>query len=234
MIEGDEIMRNRKSTVLFKSDWHKGVVGIVASRLIEKYYRPTIVLTQSGGFASGSARSVPGFNLYEALHACREWLLGYGGHFAAAGMTLDPKNIEQFSKKFEEVVSETIEPRFLIPELEVDAVARFTDIDFQTYRIIEQMEPFGPENYKPVLISRHVNDNGYSKLLKEKHLRLFLRQDESIFSCIAFNMADKWALVQSGRPLDIAYTLDVNEWNGEKKLQLKILDIRESKLTVDR
>ncbi len=110
--------------------WHKGVVGIVASRLIEKYYRPTIVLTRSGEFVSGSARSVPGFNLYEALHACREWLVGYGGHFAAAGMTLAPENIEQFSRKFEEVVSQTIDPNFLIPELEVDSVARFSDLDF--------------------------------------------------------------------------------------------------------
>ena len=228
LIEGDEIMRNRKSTVLFQSHWHKGVVGIVASRLIEKYYRPTIVLTQSGEYASGSARSVPGFNLYEALHACREWLLGYGGHFAAAGMTLAPENVEQFSKKFEEVVSETIEPRFLIPELEVDAVADFRDLDFQTYRIIEQMEPFGPENYKPVLVSQLVYETGYSKLLKEKHLRLFLRQGDQIFSGIAFNMADKWELVNSGQPLNVAYTLDVNEWNGEKKLQLKILDIKES------
>ena len=121
LIEGDEILRNRKSTVVFQSHWHKGVVGIVASRLIEKYYRPTIVLTQSGELVSGSARSVPGFNLYEAMHACREWLLGYGGHFAAAGMTLAPEKIEMFSKKFEEVVSETIEPRFLIPELGIDA-----------------------------------------------------------------------------------------------------------------
>jgi single-stranded-DNA-specific exonuclease len=226
LIDGDEIMRNRKSTVLFRSHWHKGVVGIVASRLIEKYYRPTIVLTQSGKLVSGSARSVPGFNLYEALHACREWLVGYGGHFAAAGMTLAPENFERFSKKFEEVVSETIEPRFLIPELEVDAIAHFRDLDFQIYRIIEQMEPFGPENYKPVLISQQVHETGYSKLLKEKHLRLFLRQGELIFSCIAFNMAEKWSLVQSGQPLDIAYTLDVNVWNGEKKLQLKVLDIR--------
>src|SRR5450755_2901233 len=226
LIDGDEILRNRKSTVLYKSHWHKGVVGIVASRLIEKYYRPTIVLTKSGDFASGSARSVPGFNLYEALHACREWLVGYGGHFAAAGMTLATENIENFSKKFEEVVSETIDPRFLVPELEVDAIARFTDIDFQTYRIMEQMEPFGPGNYKPVFISQLVHETGYSKLLKEKHLRLFLRQGELIFSGIAFNMADKWPLVQSGQPLDIAFTLDVNEWNGDKKLQLKILDIR--------
>jgi single-stranded-DNA-specific exonuclease len=226
IIDGDEIMRNRKSTVLYKSHWHKGVVGIVASRLIEKYYRPTIVLTQSGDFVSGSARSVPGFNLYEALHACREWLVGYGGHFAAAGMTLAPENIERFSKKFEEVVSETIEPQFLIPELEVDAIARFRDLDFQIYRIIEQMEPFGPENYKPVFVSQEVVETGYSKLLKEKHLRLFLRQDDLIFPAIAFNMVDKWPMIQSGQPLDIAYTLDVNEWNGEKKLQFKILDIR--------
>ena len=146
LIEGDEIMRNRKSTVVYKPHWHKGVVGIVASRLIEKYYRPTIVLTRSGEFASGSARSVPGFNLYEALHACREYLLGYGGHYAAAGMTLATENIERFSQKFEDIVSETIDPKLLIPELEVDAIACFRDLDFQIFRIIEQMEPFGPEN----------------------------------------------------------------------------------------
>ena len=227
IIDDDEIMRNRKSTVLFRSHWHKGVVGIVASRLLEKYYRPTIVLTRSGEFASGSARSVPGFNLYEALHACREYLVGYGGHFAAAGMTLTPDNIEGFSKKFEEVVSETIEPRFLIPELEVDAMARFSELDFQIHRIIEQMEPFGPENDKPVFMSESVTETGYSKLLKEKHLRLFLQQDEIIFSCIGFNMADKWPLIQSGKPMDITYSLDVNDWNGEKKLQLKLLDVKQ-------
>ena len=226
LIEGDEIMLGRKSTVVFKSDWHKGVVGIVASRLIEKYYRPTIVLTRSGEFVSGSARSVPGFNLYEALHSCREWLVGYGGHFAAAGMTLAPENIEQFSRKFEEVVTQTIDPDSLIPELEIDTVVRFSDLDSQVYRIIDQMEPFGPENPKPVLSSTAVIDTGYSKLLKEKHLRLFLRQDDLIFSAIAFNMADKWPLVQSGEPLDIAYTLDLNEWNGQKSLQLKIIDLK--------
>src|SRR5450432_1146688 len=210
LIEKDPVMLKRKSTVLFQPHWHKGVVGIVASRLIEKYYRPTIVLTKSGDYASGSARSVPGFNLYEALHACREWLLGYGGHFAAAGMTLAPENIERFSKKFEEVVSETIEPRFLIPELEIDVVARFSDLDFQIYRIIEQMEPFGPENCKPILGSFGVVDTTHSRLLKEKHIRLLVKQDDIIFSGIAFNMADKWPLVQSGQPLDIAYTLDMN------------------------
>jgi single-stranded-DNA-specific exonuclease len=228
LIDGDEIMRNRKSTVLYKPHWHKGVVGIVASRLIEKYYRPTIVLTQSGEFASGSARSVPGFNLYEALHACREWLVGYGGHLAAAGMTLATENINSFSKKFEEVVSGTIDPELLIPELEVDSIALFSELDFQIFRIIDQMEPFGPDNYKPVLVSKGVQDTGYSKLLKEKHLRLVLKQDDQVLTGIAFNMAEKWPLIESKNPLDIAYTLELNEWNGEKSLQLKIIDIKES------
>jgi single-stranded-DNA-specific exonuclease len=226
LIDADDGLRNRKSTVVYKSHWHKGVVGIVASRLIEKYYRPTIVLTRSGEFASGSARSVPGFNLYEALHACREYLLGYGGHFAAAGMTLATENIERFSQKFESVVSETIEARFLIPELEIDALVRLHELDFQIYRIISQMEPFGPENQKPVLIARNLTDTGYSRILKEKHLRVFLRQDDCVIPGIAFNMADKWPLLQSGQPLDAAFTLDVNEWNGERSLQLKILDLR--------
>ncbi|HEY4966773.1 MAG TPA: DHHA1 domain-containing protein, partial [Puia sp.] len=226
LIDADDHLRNRKSTVVYQSHWHKGVVGIVASRLIEKYYRPTVVLTQSGEFASGSARSVPGFNLYEALHACREYLLGYGGHFAAAGMTLATENIERFSEKFESVVSETINPGSLVPVLEIDGVARFGELDFQLYRIIQQMEPFGPENLKPVLIARDVSETGYSRLLKEKHLRVFLRQDDLIMSGIAFNMADKWPLIQSGQPLDVAFTLDLNEWNGEKNLQLKILDFR--------
>jgi single-stranded-DNA-specific exonuclease len=226
LIEGNETLRNRKSTVLFQSHWHKGVVGIVASRLIEKYYRPTVVLTQSGDLASGSARSVPGFNLYEAIHACREYLVGYGGHYAAAGMTLSLENVESFTRKFEEVVSLTIDPRLLIPELESDALVRFSELDFQMYRIIEQMEPFGPDNTKPVFISEGVKETGYSKLLKEKHLRLFLQQDDRIFSGIAFNMADKWPLIQTGQLLDIAYTLDLNEWNGDKSLQLKMIDIR--------
>jgi len=228
LIEKDPVMLKRKSTVLFQPHWHKGVVGIVASRLIEKYFRPTIVLTKSGELVSGSARSVPGFNLYEALHACREFLIGYGGHFAAAGMTLRIDQVEQLSNKFEEVVGKTIDPKLLIPELEVDGFADFKDLDFPFYRIIEQMEPFGPGNYKPVFISENIMETGYSKLLKEKHLRLFLRQDNLIFSAIAFNMADKWALVKSGKPFDIAYNLDMNEWREEKKLQLKIIDIKEA------
>ncbi len=228
LIEGDSAMLHRKTTVLFQPHWHKGVVGIVASRLIEKYYRPTIVLTQSGEFASGSARSVPGFNLYEAIHACREFLLGYGGHFAAAGMTLRIDQVAAFSQKFEEVVSNSIDPLLLIPELEIDACVRFSDLDFKFHGIIEQMEPFGPDNYKPILLCRQVMDTGYSKLLKEKHIRLFLRKDEQIFSAIGFNMQDKWPLIQSGQQIDVAFTLDINEWKGERRLQLRVVDIRKA------
>ncbi len=143
IIDGDEVLINRKSTVVFQPHWHKGVVGIVASRLIEKYYRPTVVLTKSGEVLAGSARSVKGFNLYEAIHACRENLLGYGGHFAAAGITLLPEQIEAFSLKFEEIVSSTIEPHLLIPEIIIDAEIKFKDITQNFYDIICQMEPFG-------------------------------------------------------------------------------------------
>src|SRR5436190_1622797 len=137
---------NQKKTVVFRDHWHKGVVGIVASRLIENYYRPTVVLTQSGDVAAGSARSVPGFNLYEAVHACREYLLGYGGHFAAAGLSLLPENVEAFANKFEEVVSATIPSHLLIPEIIIDAPVSFKEINSAFYSIICQMEPFGPEN----------------------------------------------------------------------------------------
>lgn len=228
IIEGDNIMRNRNSTVIYQSHWHKGVVGIVASRLIETYYRPTIVLTKSGELVSGSARSVQGFNLYEAIHACREHLLGYGGHFAAAGMTLSPANVELFSKKFEEVVSATIEPQFLIPELKIDAEIQFPEINFAFFNILQQMEPFGPENMKPVFISRQVRDTGYSRIIKEKHIRFSFRQQEIVLSGIGFNMADKMNLLS--QPIDIVYTLDDNFWKGERTLQLKVLDVKVSEL----
>jgi single-stranded-DNA-specific exonuclease len=224
LIEGDAAMQNRKSTVVYQSHWHKGVVGIVASRLIEKYYRPTIVLTQSGRLVSGSARSVQGFNLYEAIHACREYLIGYGGHFAAAGLTLEPENLEGFSQKFEEIVSARIEPQLLIPELQIDAELRLSDIRFPFYRILQQMEPFGPENMKPLFISRNLTDTGYSRLLKEKHVRFFLRQDDAVISGIGFDMADKMDLLR--QPVDIVYTIEENEWNGEQSLQLRVADVR--------
>jgi len=226
IIESDEKLINRKSTVVFQPHWHKGVVGIVASRLIEKYYRPTIVLTKSGEILAGSARSVRGFNLYEAIHACRENLLGYGGHFAAAGMTLLPDQVEAFSSKFEEVVSSTIEPHLLIPEIIIDAEIFFKDINSTFYNIINQMEPFGPENMRPVFIAKNVIDSGYSKIVKEHHIRFSLRQDNIVFSGIGFNMADKFYLLQLKNPVDVVFTIDENEWNDQKHLQLKVIDFR--------
>jgi len=226
LIRGDEILVNKKSTVVFQPHWHKGVVGIVASRLIEHFYRPTVVLTQSGEYAAGSARSVPGFNLYEAVHACKEHLIGYGGHFAAAGMTIELSKIEAFRDKFEEVVATTIPPELLMPEIIIDDELTFKDITWTFYNIISQMEPFGPENLRPHFLVKNVLDTGYSKVLKEQHLRFVLRQDNLTFTGIGFGMAEKLPLLQLKKPVDIVFKIDENEWNGQKTLQLRILDLR--------
>ncbi len=226
LIDGNEILINRKSTVVFKSHWHKGVVGIVASRLIEKYYRPTVVLTQNGEVVSGSARSVTGFNLYEAIHACREHLIGYGGHFAAAGLTMLPGNVEAFSNSFEQIVGSTIEPHLLIPEIIIDAEINFKNITKNFYNIVTQMEPFGPENMRPVFITKNIVETSWSKIVKEQHIRFVVKHDNITFTGIGFNMADKFYLLQMNKALDIVYTLDENEWNGEINLQLKVIDLR--------
>jgi single-stranded-DNA-specific exonuclease len=228
IIDGDEILIKRKSTVLFQPHWHKGVVGIVASRLIEHYYRPTIVLTQSGEYVAGSARSVSGFNVYEAIHQCKDLLLGYGGHFYAAGMTLETDKVEAFCQKFEEVVEASIHPELLIPEIVIDAEISFRDIRRPFYEILCQMEPFGPENLRPVFIAKNVYNTGYSKIVKGTHLRFSLKQDGAILSGIGFGMAEKMPLLATNNPLDVLFKIDENEWNGEKTLQLKIIDLRPS------
>src|ERR1051326_8082096 len=226
LIRGDEFLINRKSTVVFQPHWHKGVVGIVASRLIEHFYRPTVVLTQSGQYAAGSARSVPGFNLYEAIHACKEHLIGYGGHFAAAGMTIELDKIEAFRNKFEEVVSTTIPSELLSPEIIIDSEIRFKDISWPFYNIISQMEPFGPENLRPHFLARNVFETGFSKILKEEHLRFVLRQDNITLTGIGFGMADRLPLLQMKKPVDIVFKIDENEWNGQRTLQLRMIDLR--------
>lgn len=226
LIESDEILMKRKTTVVFKDHWHKGVVGIVASRLIERYYRPTVVLTQSGEYVGGSARSVPGFNLYEAIHSCREHLIGYGGHFAAAGMTMALNSVEAFSDKFEDIVSSSIPPELLVPEIIIDAEISFKKITSSFYNIIGQMEPYGPENMRPVFVTRRVSDTSWSRIVKELHIRFVLRHEGIKLTGIGFNMAEKFPIVSSGKPFDIVYTLDENEWNGDTTLQLKVMDIR--------
>ena len=229
LIESNKENLTRKTTVVFQEHWHKGVVGIVASRLIETYYRPTIVLTRSGDYVAGSARSVAGFNLYEAIHACREYLLGYGGHFAAAGMTLLPENVTAFSNAFEKEVGKRITDDLLIPEIIIDAEINFTEITASFYSILTQMEPFGPENMRPVFIARNVIDTGFSKIVKEQHIRFVLKQNNVTLTGIGFNMAAKFELLQMQQPLDIVFTIDENEWNGERSLQMKMIDVRLSK-----
>ena len=226
LILADVANSNKKTTVVYQEHWHKGVVGIVASRLIEKYYRPTIVLTKSGEIVGGSARSVAGFNLYEAIHACREWLLGYGGHFAAAGMTLLPENVTAFADAFEKVVAATIPDDLLIPEIVIDAPINFSEITPSFYQILLQMEPVGPDNMRPVFIAKNVWDTGYSKIVKEAHIRFVLKQNNINLTGIGFNMAEKFPLLQMNHPLDIVFTIEENEYNGNTTLQLKMIDLK--------
>jgi single-stranded-DNA-specific exonuclease len=226
LITANNDWKNRNSTVVYQPHWHKGVVGIVASRIIEHFYRPTVVLTQSGDYVAGSARSVPGFNLYEAIHACREHLLGYGGHFAAAGMTMERDQVDAFREKFESVVTASIKPEMLIPEIIIDAEISFKDIQQSLYNILAQMEPFGPENIRPVFITRKVMNTGWSRILKEKHIKFSLKQNHVILNGIGFGMADKFPLLEQQQPLDIIFKVDENEWKGEKSLQLQLIDFR--------
>lgn len=227
MINDNEELKYKKSTVVYQPHWHKGVVGIVASRLTEHYYRPTIVLTNSGDYVAGSARSVSGFNLYEAIHSCKEYLLGYGGHFAAAGLTLLPENVVAFTNAFEQIVSKQITDEQLIPEIKIDAEISFADIKPSFYNILTQMEPFGPENMRPVFITKHVSDTGHSKIVKEQHLRLVVQHKETVLTGIFFRAAHYFPIVQQGI-FEIVYTIDENDWNGSVSLQLKVIDIRPS------
>lgn len=223
ILEKDTAHAGRRSTVLYQPHWHKGVVGIVASRIIEHYYRPTVVLTRSGEIIAGSARSVNGFNVYEAIHACREHLLGYGGHFAAAGITLMPDKIDAFILQFEETVAATIKPQSLSPELIIDTELSFETIRPTFHNIIEQMQPFGPGNPQPVFVARRLTDKG-SRIVKEQHIRFCLQQGNHQADGIGFGLAAKFALLQTGAPVDVVFTLEENEWNNIKTLQLKVID----------
>jgi single-stranded-DNA-specific exonuclease len=225
-IENDPAQLNKRSTVVFQPHWHKGVVGIVASRLIEKHYKPTIVLTQNGDIVSGSARSVQGFNLYEALHACREHLLGYGGHFAAAGMTLSIDQLENFKVAFEKAVAERITPEQMVPEIQINAVLPLDQINMQFFNIISQMEPFGPDNMRPIFLAKNVRDTGYSKLVKEAHISFNVTQGKNSVRGIGYNMPDKIAIVKSGQPFDIVFQLQLNEWQGTQSVQMQVIDLK--------
>jgi len=222
----------RFSTVVFQEDWHKGVIGIVASRLIETYYRPTLVFTKSGDKYAASARSVKGFDVYNALDACSEHLEQFGGHMYAAGMTLKAENYQLFKEAFEKCVQETIQPEMRTPEIEIDAEINFSDITPKLIRILKQFEPFGPQNMTPVFMTSDVKDTGYAKTLgaEEEHLRLFVKQSRSLgtdgIAAIGFGLGKKLNIVQNQNPFQLAYCIAENEWNGNISTQLMLKDIR--------
>ncbi len=222
----------RLTTVVYHENWHKGVIGIVASRLTETWYRPTLVFTKSGERLAASARSVKGFDVYEALEGCKEYIEQFGGHKYAAGLTLFESEYENFKKKFEEVVSETIDRNLLTPEISIDAELDLKDITPKFYRILKQFAPFGPGNMSPVFLSKGLTDTGFGKCVGEDktHLKCQVKQGDSkiAFDVIGFNLGDKLDLIKDGKKFDAVYSLDENTWNGNTKIQLKLKDIRES------
>jgi single-stranded-DNA-specific exonuclease len=227
MIASDEVMSKAKSTVLFKKDWHKGVVGIVASRCVEKYYRPTIILTESNNKVSGSARSVDGFDVYAAIDECSDLLEQFGGHKYAAGLTLPVENVPLFQKKFEEVVARMITEEQLTPLVRIDAKIDLSDINNRFYNIIKQMAPFGPGNMRPVFMSENLMVYGYPQVLKEQHLKFSVRQEGSqkVHHVIGFGMAHFNEMILE-KPFRMAYIIDENHYNGSTSLQLQVRDIK--------
>lgn len=227
MIGSDEVLINRKSTVVYNENWHKGVIGIVASRLTEKYYRPTIVLTRSNGHVAGSARSVAGYDLYEALCGCSDLLIQFGGHKYAAGLTMHPDNINAFSSRFEEVVSATIAPELLIQQIQIDAELRLSQIEPKFFRVLSQFAPFGPENMAPVFLTKNVYVSGNAGLVGENHLRMVVIQHGSPgFGAIAFNHGEYLAKIKKDVPFDICYSIEENIWQERRSIQLNIKGIR--------
>lgn len=227
MLQNDPLTDERVTNVLFNPEWHKGVIGIVASRIMDKFYKPTIMLTQSNGVVAGSARSVKGFDVHEAISACSELLTQFGGHMYAAGLTMQPENLEAFRNKFEDVVKASILPEQLIPEIEIDAELQLGDITPRFFSILQQFAPFGPENMPPVFITRSLTCNGRSKVVGNGHLKLDLKdRNRNKASGIAFQQAGHYPYISSGFPIDVAYYLEENEFNGQVNLQLNVKDIR--------
>ena len=221
--------QNNFTTVVFQEDWHKGVIGIVASRLTETYYRPTLVFTKSGDKLAASARSVKGFDVYNALENCAQHLEQFGGHMYAAGMTIKPENYAAFKNAFEEEVKKTILPEQLIPEISIDAKINLTDINPKLVRIINQFEPFGPQNMTPVFTTENVFDTGYAKTIgqTDEHLKLFVKQSDSEgFGAIGFGLGDKLKITKNRTPFEMAFCIDENEYKGEVSIQLRIKDLK--------
>ncbi|MFK7953952.1 MAG: single-stranded-DNA-specific exonuclease RecJ [Ekhidna sp.] len=223
-----EFPEDKKSTVLFKDSWHKGVIGIVASRCIEHYYRPTIILTESGGKATGSARSVDGFDVHAAINECADLLDQFGGHKYAAGLTMPVENIEAFQERFEEVVTERILPDQLIPKVEIDIAIPLSELTFKTLSILDQMAPFGPQNLSPVFGTKNVTVLALPKVLKDKHLKGAVVEvgKKKQYEFIGFGLGSKIDQIKEGEPFEIAYHLEENNYRGNKSLTLNLKDIR--------
>jgi single-stranded-DNA-specific exonuclease len=227
MIGNDEILVSRKSTVVFNPEWHKGVIGIVASRLTEKYYRPTVVLTRSNGHVAGSARSVFGYDLYEALCGCSDLLIQFGGHKYAAGLTMHPENVEKFIERFEEVVSANITDEQLTQQISIDAELHLSNVNAKFFRVLNQFAPFGPENMAPVFLSKNVYVSGNAGLAGNNHIKMAVMQEESqLFDCIAFNQAEYLDHIKKDVPFDICYTIEENVWRERRTIQLNVKGIR--------
>lgn len=228
ILEKEPAYTNRKSTVVWGAGWHKGVIGIVASRLIEHYYRPTIVFTGDDGILSGSARSVSGFNILEAIDHCKQWIVKYGGHKYAAGLQITKENFNAFKENFNQYVSNHIDPDMLIPKIHIDAEVQFSDLTMSFYQSVSRMAPFGPGNMRPVFLSRQVKCRWQASIVGENHLKMTLIQQNIMIAAIAFKQAGQLQLVNSG-PFDICFSIDLNEWNGKTSLQLNIKDIKPCK-----
>jgi single-stranded-DNA-specific exonuclease len=231
MISEDRRNVNAKTTVLYNPSWRKGVIGIVASRLIETYYRPTVILTESNGFATGSARSVQGYDLYQAIEACSDLLESFGGHMFAAGLTLKKENIDLFKERFEQHVNSTITDEQLVPRVFIDTGLAFSEVSEDFYKVMNRFQPFGPENMSPIFVSRNVFDSGAGRMVGSsgEHLKLDLCQESTgtrTFPAIAFGQANHFEYIKRGNPFDICYSLEMNEFRGARNLQLNIRDIK--------
>jgi single-stranded-DNA-specific exonuclease len=231
MISDDQGSVNARTTVLYNPLWRKGVIGIVASRLIETYYRPTVILTESNGFATGSARSVQGYDLYQAIEACSDLLESFGGHMFAAGLTMKKENIKLFKERFEEYVKSTISDEQLVPRIFIDTELSFSEISEDFFKVMSKFQPFGPENMSPLFLSRNVFDSGAGRMVGSsgEHLKLDLCQESTgtrTFPAIAFGQANHFEYIKVGKPFDVCYSVEINEFRGNRTLQLNIRDIK--------
>lgn len=226
LFEATSGWQDMRSILLFRSDWHKGVIGIAAARMVERFHRPTILLTESNGLAVGSARSVPGFNVYQAIKSCEDLLINFGGHDHAAGVTLPVEAVPVFQQRFEAAVRATITEEQLTPELKISAVLDLKDITIGLWKILRQFAPFGPGNRSPVFVSKNVVDTGYSRLLKGNHLKLAVKQGDSpaVYG-IAFGMGDHFSKIASKKPFHVAYKIEEEHWQGETYLRMMVKDL---------